>query len=101
MENARRLEDGTVKWVEVCYCAVPLAEERPYWERYFDLERVQDAHHRRTCKHETGERPWACDDCDCTERLERKLAARGEPFLEWLVKRGSSVARPARTNKNR
>jgi hypothetical protein len=87
MRNARRLGDGTVKWVEVCYCAVPLDEERPYWERYFDLERVQDAHDRRTCRHENGERHWACDDCDCTERLERKLAGKGRPFLEWLRKR--------------
>ena len=34
MECARRLRDGTVKWVEVCYCATPLQEERPYWEEY-------------------------------------------------------------------
>jgi hypothetical protein len=91
MQNARRLEDGTVKWVEVCYCAVPLDEERPYWERYFHLERVQDAHRRRTCRHENGEQRWACDDCDCTERLERKLGNKGESFLEWLNRGGSSV----------
>jgi hypothetical protein len=40
MECARRLRDGTVKWVEVCYCATPLQEERPYWEEYFDLVKV-------------------------------------------------------------
>ena len=29
MEQARQLPDGSVKWVETCFCATPLAEERP------------------------------------------------------------------------
>ena len=29
MESARRIRDGSVKWVEVCYCDTPLDEERP------------------------------------------------------------------------
>ena len=29
MSEARELEDGRVKWVETCFCATPLAEERP------------------------------------------------------------------------
>ena len=28
MDAARQLDDGRVQWVEVCYCATPLAEER-------------------------------------------------------------------------
>ncbi|HLF11250.1 MAG TPA: hypothetical protein VJA26_08540 [Gammaproteobacteria bacterium] len=84
MAEARVAEDGTVKWVEVCFCATPLDEERPYWERYFDLARVQDAHHRRTCRDLDGSEPWACENCDCTKRLERKLAGHGEPFLDRL-----------------
>ena len=44
MAAARVGADGTVKWVEVCFCATPLDEERPYWERYFELTKVQDAH---------------------------------------------------------
>jgi glucose-6-phosphate 1-dehydrogenase len=32
-------DDGRVQWVEVCYCATPLAEEREYWEPYFTLEK--------------------------------------------------------------
>ena len=28
--------------------------------------------------------PWACENCDCTDRLERKLVTLGEPFLETL-----------------
>ena len=29
-------------------------EERPYWEKYFDLLSVKDAHSRRNCRHENG-----------------------------------------------
>ena len=36
MAQARALPDGQVR-VETCFCATPLAEERPYWEDYFDL----------------------------------------------------------------
>lgn len=36
MRQARLLEDGTVCWVEICFCATPLNEERPYWEKYFE-----------------------------------------------------------------
>jgi hypothetical protein len=32
MRDARVGEDGTVRWVEVCYCPTPLQEERSYWE---------------------------------------------------------------------
>ena len=70
MECARRLRDGSVKWVEVCYCATPLQEERPYWEEYFDLIKVQDAHARSRCRDLNGDEPWACSDCDCTAKLE-------------------------------
>ncbi|HKS97680.1 MAG TPA: hypothetical protein VJV74_16315 [Terriglobia bacterium] len=84
MAEARLCEDGTARWVEVCYCPTPLLEERPYWEEYFELTRVQDAHDRRRCRDWNGEEPWACSDCDCTERLERKLQAMGESFLDSL-----------------
>ena len=81
MQDARLCSDETVRWVEVCYCPTPLLEERPYWEQFFELTRVQDAHDRARCHDEDGSEPWACGDCDCTERLERKLATLGEPFL--------------------
>lgn len=80
MAAARQLADGRVKWVEVCFCETPLEEERPYWEEYFELERVQDAHSRRRCRDATGEEPWACCDCDCTERLEERMKSWGVPF---------------------
>ena len=82
MEEARELSDGRVQWVEVCYCSTPLDEERPYWEKYFDLLKIQDAHARSRCRDLNGTENWACDDCDCTERLEALLATKGKPFLE-------------------
>jgi hypothetical protein len=84
MQDARLCPDSTARWVEVCYCPSPLQEERPYWERYFDLAVVLDAHDRRQCRDQNGSEPWACENCDCTERLERKLARTGESFLEAL-----------------
>ena len=81
MQAARRDDDGRVRWVEVCFCSTPLQEEREYWEEYFTLEKVQDAHARSRCRDLTGEEPWACGECDCSSRLEAKLAARGRPFL--------------------
>lgn len=84
MAEARLCDDGTARWVEVCYCPTPLLEERPYWEEYFELARVQDAHDRQRCRDWNGEEPWACSDCDCTERLERKLQRTAKPFLDSL-----------------
>ena len=80
MSQARALPDGTVKWVETCFCATPLDEERPYWEAYFDLLTVKDAHARSKCRHENGTEHWACSNCDCTEKLEARLATQGEAF---------------------
>ena len=84
MQEARVAGDSTARWVEVCYCPTPLQEERPYWEQYFDLTKVQDAHDRRKCRDENGSEPWACGDCDCTARLEKKLKTCGGSFLESL-----------------
>ena len=80
MAAARQMDDGRVQWVEVCYCATPLAEEREYWEEYFSLEKVQDAHARTRCRDLIGSEPWACGDCDCSARLEARLETRGRPF---------------------
>jgi hypothetical protein len=89
MGDARLCEDQTARWVEICYCPTPLLEERPYWEEYFELVRVQDAHDRRKCRDENGIESWACDGCDCTARLEEKLNRTGSPFLESLRNRCS------------
>ncbi len=84
MEAARQLDDGRVQWVEICFCPTPLAEEREYWEEYFDLAKVQDAHARSRCRDLNGTEPWACVDCDCSARLEARLESRGEPFSNRL-----------------
>jgi hypothetical protein len=84
MAQARLTSEGAVRWVEVCFCYEPLAEERPYWEEYFDFVRIQDAHSRRRCRDLSGEEPWACSDCDCTDRLEARMEEWGRPFLEVL-----------------
>jgi hypothetical protein len=80
MAEARQMDDGRVQWVEVCYCATPLAEEREYWEAFFDLDKVQNAHARSRCRDLSGAEPWACGDCDCSARLEARLAIKGRPF---------------------
>ena len=80
LATARQHEDGRIQWVEVCFCATPLAEEREYWEEYFDLTKVQDAHARSRCRDVNGTEPWACVDCDCSARLEARLATKGRPF---------------------
>jgi hypothetical protein len=84
MRDARLYDDGAARWVEVCYCAVPLEEERPYWEEFFDLVKVQDGHARANCHDENGSEPWACGECDCTERLEARLSEEGRPYLAEL-----------------
>lgn len=84
MEQARVNNEAVATWVETCFCDPPLAEERPYWEEYFELLSVKDAHSRRNCRHENGTEPWACCDCDCTKKLEEKLRGQGEPFLQKL-----------------
>ncbi len=92
MEQARVGVDGTAHWVETCFCATPLQEERPFWEEYFELVSVKDAHHRQNCRDWNGTEPWACSNCDCTKRLEEHLRKRGKPFLDKL-KSGTSPAR--------
>jgi hypothetical protein len=84
MEKARVNDQGVATWVETCFCDPPLAEERPYWQEYFQLLSVKDAHSRRTCRHENRTEPWACCDCDCTKKLEERLATQDESFLQTL-----------------
>lgn len=84
MSQARQCDDGSTRWVEVCYCPTPLQEERPYWEEFFDLIQVQDAHARKNCRDANGTEPWACGDCDCTQKLEQRMQSWGEDFLPAL-----------------
>ena len=93
MQDARLFDDGTARWVEVCYCNAPLEEERPYWEEYFDLVKIQDAHARTNCRDENGTEPWACGECDCTERLEARLREQGQWFLPVLKEQADANLR--------
>src|SRR5262245_25393060 len=95
MQAARLCDNGQVRWVEVCFCDVPLDEERPYWEEYFELLRVQDAHGRHRCRDLNGQEPWACCACDCTEKLESHMSAWGQSFLELL-----RAAAPSKCSKS-
>ena len=92
MGDARLRDDGAARWVEVCFCPTPLEEERPYWEEFFELVRVQDAHARSRCRDESGAEPLACGECDCTAKLEAKLAGRGTAFLDALREAGDGTA---------
>jgi hypothetical protein len=97
MKDARLCADQTARWVEVCYCPTPLQEERSYWEKYFELTKIQDAHDRRKCRDENGGEAWACGDCDCTQRLEQKLETLGQPFLNSLRSETSSSDEPRKS----
>jgi hypothetical protein len=81
MAKARMRADGVCTWVEVCFCATPLEEERPFWEKYFDLLHIKDAHARKNCRDANGTEPWACCNCDCTKELEERLQLIGDKFL--------------------
>ena len=84
VSEARVNGDRVATWVETCFCDPPLAEERPYWEEYFELVSIKDAHSRRNCRHENGGEPWACCDCDCTNKLKARLRGQGDSFLKNL-----------------
>jgi hypothetical protein len=99
MQDARLFDDGTARWVEVCYCNEPLEEERPYWEEFFDLVKIQDAHARKNCRDENGTEPWACGDCDCTDRLEARLTTQAPAFLP-ILRRGIATENTEVTEKS-
>ena len=89
MQKARVDTNGVCTWVEVCFCPTPLQEERPYWEEYFELLKITDAHARRNCRDANGTEPWACSICDCTAKLEERLRFIGDDFLKSLRERGT------------
>lgn len=84
IKAARLLEDGIATWIEVCFCNPPLAEERPYWEEYFELLEITDAADRKSCKHETGEKAWSCVNCNCTDKRQSEMENLGDPFYDGL-----------------
>ena len=85
MAEARLLDDDKTRWVEVCFCPTPLEEEIPYWEEFFDLTEIKNAHAPSKCLDLNGEQPWACSNCDCTEKIETYLANQGRSFFDELT----------------
>jgi hypothetical protein len=81
MKQARVLDDGTVCWVEVCFCHSPLDEERPYWEKYFTDITIENARDPKYCQDANGERRRACLECSCTDALEEEMQSWGKPFI--------------------
>jgi hypothetical protein len=53
---------------------------------------VQDAHARHRCRDLNGTESWACCDCDCTVRLEAKLAERDHSFRALLKEAATTFA---------
>lgn len=81
MKQARVLDDGTVCWVEICFCLTPLNEEKSYWEKYFDIIAVDKAQDKKYCQDSNGEQKRACFECSCTEELEEEMLSWGKPFI--------------------
>jgi hypothetical protein len=52
-----------------------------FWEKYFELLGVKDAHARKNCRELNGTELWACCNCDCTNQLAERLAQKGEAFF--------------------
>ena len=58
--------------------------DAPHQTRKLDVIKVQDAHARSRCQDLNGDQPWACSDCDCTDKLEARLTTWGPLFLDTL-----------------
>ena len=93
--EAQQQEDGSVLWIETCYCeryfGEPLAEEMDYITRYFELGRVKKVVAAKKCGDMTGKEPFKCDGCDCDAPLRRRLS--GPPLRDLLTQ--ASLPTPA------
>ncbi|WP_428738778.1 hypothetical protein [Sulfurimonas sp.] len=81
MKEARELDDGTICWIEVCFCDTPLNEELPYWEEYFEDIVIENAHDPKNCQDFNDKEKRACFNCKCTKKLEIEMLSWGTPFL--------------------
>ena len=84
--EAQQQGDGSVLWIETCYCerylGEALAEEKEYIGRYFDIGKVKKVVAAKKCGDMTGDEPFKCDDCDCDLPVRRRLT--GPPLREVL-----------------
>ena len=98
MRQARVNSGGVATWVETCFCDPPLEEERPYWEKYFDLLSVKDAHLRRNCRHETERKHGHAATAIALKSSRKNLTLREIRFSKDFARkidkcRGGRVAR--------
>lgn len=84
MDAARLMDDLSICWIEICYCAIPLQEEKPYWKEYFNILEIKNAHDPLNCRDLNKQELWACGSCDCTFNLEQQLENKGRAFLDKL-----------------
>jgi hypothetical protein len=84
MNQARVLDDGTVAWIEICFCPTPLNEEKSYWEKYFEIITIEKAQNQKYCQDSNGDQKRACFECSCTEELEEEMLGWGKPFIHQL-----------------
>jgi hypothetical protein len=91
MNQARVLDDGTVAWIEICFCPKPLNEEKPYWENYFENITIEKAQNPIYCQDSTGGQKRACFKCSCTEALEEEMLSWGKPFIPQHSKQKTEV----------
>lgn len=91
--EAQRQNDGSVLWIETCYCeryfGKPLAEEQDYITRYFELGRVKKVVAAKKCGDMTSVEPFKCDSCDCDAPLRRRLS--GTPLRDLLTQASLST----------
>jgi hypothetical protein len=85
MKQARLLDDGTVCWIESCFCPTPLREEQAFWAPYFSDITTEPAQDPKLCQDANGDAPRACLDCTCTQELEDEMRTWGTPFLDALT----------------
>jgi hypothetical protein len=58
---------------DAAHAGCPLAEEKNYITRYFELGRVKKVIAASKCGDMNGEEPFKCDACDCDLPLRRRL----------------------------
>ena len=90
-----------MKWVETCFCATPLDEEREYWEPFFELVSVKDAHARSRCRHESGEEYLGLLELRLHRPARGAAAGEGATFSDAGSGEVSSDAAPRPTGEPR
>ena len=80
MAHARELADGRVKWVETCFCATPLQEERPVLGRVLPLRQHQGRARAQQVPRRERHRAVGVLQLRLHERLEGWLQKQGKTF---------------------